>query len=621
VVTTTDSDAVREEQRHVDRAYARLEQLRRQADRRRREALAADVTTHADLVERDAAAHEAATRLRTLTLGDLEPLVFGRLDREEGETHHIGRVSVLSEDYEPLVVDWRSEVAAPFYRATPVEPLGVRRRRIIQCRGSEVLAVEDQLLDLEEGVTSDDELVGDAALMAAVLRDRSDRMRDIVATIQREQDEIIRQPARGIVVVAGGPGTGKTAVALHRVAYLLYRHRERLTRRGVLVIGPSNAFTSYIERVLPGLGETRAILRPLGSLVAGLDTDRHDRLDVSAIKGRVEMAEVARRLAAVLPARTGAREGFERLRSGEVAVSAVAPDLLDTGEVDLLERSWREDHETGRAPSVDDVAIIDELRALRPQASSPEARTAADGGIEEEVTTFADRTAAVDPGELIVADDYADFGHVVVDEAQDLSVMQWRMVARRGPAATWTVVGDLAQRSAPATPSGWDEVAAIVGRRELVVARLTVNYRTSAAIMDVAAQLLPLVAPRQDPPRSVRPGETPPRVLTGVEQPADAAQAEAVAARRAVSGTVAVVAPGKLEDELRDRLRDEDVRVLSPWTAKGLEFDAVVVVAPEEVVEAAGHGGLYVALTRATERLSVVTGAARLPDPLESPSS
>ncbi|MBW3578175.1 MAG: AAA family ATPase [Actinobacteria bacterium] len=605
--------AIREEQRHVDRAYARLEELRRRAERRRQQALAAPVVTHADLVDRDAAAFQAAARVTSLSIGDTEPLVFGRLDRDDGETYHVGRVSVLSQDYEPLVVDWRSDVAAAFYRATLADPQGVRRRRIIHCRGRTVLTVEDQLLGGDGDARID--LVGDAALMAALTRDRSDRMRDIVATIQREQDEIIRQPARGVVVVSGGPGTGKTVVALHRVAYLLYRHRERLERRGVLIVGPTRAFADYIASVLPSLGETTAVLQPLGAFVPGLVTDRHDQRDVAAIKGDPRMGEVMRRYAARLPRGASWRGAFDRLRSGEVDVSGLAGGVLTAEQARTVAAAWRGDHAAGRLPSVDDVALIDELRVNLGSfgVSGP---PAADGADEPAVTTFADRSVRVDPGELINAPDYSEFGHVVVDEAQDLSFMQWRMVARRGHRATWTVVGDLAQRSTLAGPSTWIDVGRLVGRREVEVARLTVNYRTSARIMDLAARLLMVTAPDQRPPRSVRIGEHDPSIITGLSDLADAAAGEARRAREAVTGTVAVVAAGAVLPELAQRLVDDDVRVFDPWTVKGLEFDAVVVTDPDAIVATAGYGSLYVALTRATDRLSVVTAGQDLPGPL-----
>lgn len=604
--------AVAEEQRQVDRAYARLSALRARAEQRRREALAAPVVTHADLVNRDAAAFQAANRLRSLTLGDEEPLVFGRLDLDGGDRHHIGRVSVLSEEYEPLVVDWRSDVAAAFYRATPNDPQGVHRRRIIQCRGPRVLHVEDQLLDLEADVG--DDVVGDAALMAAITRERSTRMHDIVATIQREQDEIIRLPARGMVVVTGGPGTGKTAVALHRVAYLLYRHRDRLERRGVLVVGPTRAFADYIASVLPSLGETTAVLRPLGSFVAGVTTDRHDRREVAAVKGDARMGELVRRYADRVPPSRW-RVAFERLRAGEVDLVGLGSGLLGADALRLMAHSWADDVRTERPWTVEDVAIADELRAALGVAQHEPTRATEPADVDE-VTTWADRSARIDPGAAIAAPDYAEFGHVVVDEAQDLSVLQWRMVARRAREAGWTVVGDLAQSSTPGAPRSWEEVVDLVGQRESHVRSLSVNYRTSSAIMDLAARLLAEIAPGQEAPRSARTTDLPPVVRTDVPDPVEAAVAAARDHRAGTAGTVAVIAASPLVPGIADGLGGDEVRVLDPWTAKGLEFDAVVVVEPAAIIDEVGYGALYVALTRATTSLTVVTAEPKLPDPL-----
>jgi DNA helicase IV len=236
------------------------------------------------------------------------------------------------------------------------------------------------------------------------------------------------------------------------------------------------------------------------------------------------------------------------------------------------------------------------------------------------VTTFADRTARVDPGDLVSAPDYAEFGHIVVDEAQDLSVMQWRMVARRGREAGWTVVGDLAQRSTPNAPTTWADVARLIGARDVEVAPLSVNYRTSQAIMDLASRLLPTLAREQRPPRSVRPGTTTPTIVTGAVDLRAAVREQVEAARALARGTVGVVASSRRQADLAEDLADLDVRRFDPWTVKGLEFDAVVVVEPDEIVEDAGGGALYVALTRATEHLSIVTAAPDLP-PALSPAA
>lgn len=606
--------AVAEEQAHVDTAYARLRELRERAQQRIREALAADTVTYADLVNRDATAFQAARRLQSLTLGDEEPLVFGRLDLEDEERHHIGRISVLSQDYDPLVVDWRSDVAAAFYRATPGEPMGVRRRRTIRCRGQEVLGVEDQLLDLE--AEPGDDLVGDAALMAALGRQRSEVMHDIVATLQREQDAIIRMPAHGITVVAGGPGTGKTAVALHRVAYLLYKNRERFERRGVLVVGPSRAFADYIAAVLPSLGETTAVLRPLGAFVPGLDTDRHDRRDLAAIKGDARMSVVLWRYAQQLPQGTGWRSPFERLRASIVDVRELARDVLPRAWADQLHAAWREDDAADRAPTIEDVALIDELRTQLAGGRLQAQRAVTAEPLADEVTTHAERELALDPTELIGDHDYTEFAHVVVDEAQDLSAMQWRMVGRRGADGSWTVVGDLAQRSSDAAPGSWETIREVLGRDRLEVARLTVNYRTPASFMDFAARLLPEIAPDQEPPRSARQDAVAPQLLTGVDDLVAATVDQVRHLRCEHDGTIAVVAPTWWIATLGPGVAASEVRAYDPWTVKGLEFDAVVVSDPHGIADEAGLGALYVALTRATRSLTVISERDRLPGPL-----
>ena len=609
--------AIQEEQAHVDRAYTRLAALRARAEQRRREALAAEVVTHADLVDRDAMAWGAASRVAALTIGDEEPLVFGRIDRSDGEILHIGRVSVLSEDYDPLVVDWRSDAAAPFYRATPADPQGLVRRRVLQCRGRRVLLVEDQLLDLEVAdVAGGEPLVGDAALMAALTRDRSAHMRDIVATIQREQDEIIRRPATGVLVVSGGPGTGKTAVALHRVAYLLYRHRERLERRGVLVVGPSRRFVEYIRAVLPALGETTAVLRPLGHVVPGLATDRHDPTAVGRLKGDARMAAVIARIARRLRPGLAPRTALTRLRTIGDDLAAAAAGILTQREIDLLVAAWADDRDAGRPPSVEDVALVDELRFQLGDLDRPPPTPARSDEMPAEVTTYADRLARPDAAAIIGDEDYTEFGHVVVDEAQDCSPMQWRMLARRGGLATWTVVGDLAQQVSGGGPNRWDQVTALIGRERAEVAELSVNYRTPAPIMSLAGRLLPHIAPGQQPPRSARDGVAP-VITTGVSDVSAAAVAAACRERTATSGTVGVVASGERSAELMTRLAGQDVQVLDPWDAKGLEFDAIVVVAPEEIADAYGWSSVYVALTRATQQLTVVTALDDLPAPLQ----
>ncbi|MFP5219131.1 MAG: HelD family protein [Actinomycetes bacterium] len=711
------------EQAVVDRAHARLEQLRAEAAARERESLRPSAGTPQAVYERDVAALAASARRADLDEAG-EGLVFGRLDLADGTVHHLGRLGLRTERQEPIVVDWRAPAAAPFYRATAADPLGVVRRRTISTRGLRVVGVDDELLDVDaadrlEGTV----VVGDGAFVAALSRERTGRMRDIVATIQREQDEAVRAPDDGALVVTGGPGTGKTAVALHRVAYLMYARREWYERRGVLVVGPSPVFVDYISAVLPALGETSVRLASLGALPdlpRGWAVDAWDPPVAAVAKGSVRMATVLRRVvkhlggprrvadlevvrwgttvtvrggdlarrraqvgrsarshnagraafaAAALELvwrawdrRPGAsrsesdapldgRTDFESwlrtddrfrawldatwpvllpadvmtmLRHGEVPLRELAGDLLDDAELVALEASWAR----GQAHlSPGDAAIWDELAELLgapPVEEEPDdwdeasdldelARTA-------EVTTFADRTRS---GRRNLADDrdYRTFAHVVVDEAQDVTPMQWRMLGRRGRGATWTVVGDWLQSAWPDVDEVRGALDATLGRARVRSVELTTNYRTSTEIAALAARLLARLEPGASPPEAVRQTGVPP--LLAVGDPVAMVESVVQDLLDAVGGTVGVVAPHGLVDEVLEVLGGllEDVprlSLLDPWSVKGLEFDACVVLDPHAVVaearnERAGLRSLYVALTRATQRLAVV-GRAPLED-------
>ncbi|MGH3417764.1 MAG: HelD family protein, partial [Actinocrinis sp.] len=289
------------EQRHVDRVHERLEVMREharayEAEGHRR----AQFGNEGGLVERDAIVYQAGVWLRRLDAQE-EGLVFGRLDFEDGEARHIGRIGVRDEEYEPLVVDWRAPAAAAFYRATPTDRLDVVRRRTIRCVGAKVLRIDDDLLDPDGAERLDLTVVGDGALMAALTRKRGTAMQDIVATIQKEQDLAVRAPADGATIITGGPGTGKTAVALHRAAYLLFNERKRFESGGVLIVGPSSVFVSYIEQVLPSLGEHTAALRSLGELVDGVRATRRDSADLAALKGSLALLPVLGRAARATP--------------------------------------------------------------------------------------------------------------------------------------------------------------------------------------------------------------------------------------------------------------------------------------------------------------------------------
>ena len=700
------AEELRREQEHLDRAQARLDELRAEAARAEQETLGRALDgTPQGLYERDVSALAAGAR-RALLDGAGEGLVFGRLDLADGEVHHVGRLGLRSAEQEPVVVDWRAPAAAAFYRATATDPQGVVRRRTLTTSGTQVRGLEDELLDPDRaGQLAGSTVVGDGAFLAAIARERGPHMRDIVATIQREQDEAVRARDDGALLVTGGPGTGKTAVALHRVAYLMYARREWYSRRGVLVVGPSPVFVDYIGAVLPALGETSVRLASLGQLPQlrpGLTVTADDPPRVAAVKGSARMvpllrravrelggvrtvpdlglarwgtgitlpgAELARRRAQVsrgarssnagraayvgavtdlawraLSRRPGAakeepgdREDFgrwlrsdpaalrwfdaawpvlrpaevlDRLRSGRLPLDRLGRGLFDPEELGELAAAW-----SGHAPlTALDAAVHDELAELigpppepEPDEDDPdEALELDDLARLVEVTTFEDRTRRV---QRRIADeqDYRTYAHVVVDEAQDVAPLQWRMLARRARGATWTIVGDWAQSAWPDVDEVREALAGCLGRARIREVVLTTNYRTSTEIAALAARVLARLDPDAVPPAAVR--------STGVEPvlrggpPADAV-ADLLAQ---VPGTVGVVCPRALIDEVRPGLpRDGRLSVLDPWQAKGLEFDGCAVVAPERIVaegrtEAAGLRTLYVALTRATQRLTVVS--------------
>ena len=705
--------AIAAEQAHLDLVHDRVEALRRRANERVASASAAPTgPTFQARFERDVAAHHHASRASRFTFGDVESLTFGRLDLADGEVLHVGRVSVVDDDGEVVLVDWRAPAAAAFYQATAAVPLDVARRRTLVTRGREVRDLDDEVLDAEAaaklGLTS---VTGQGALLASLSRERSGTMRDIVATIQAEQDRIIRAPATGTLVVTGGPGTGKTVVALHRVASLLYRDRDRFEGRGVLVIGPSAAFTEYTARVLPALGEDRAVQKPLAGLAPrGARIRGWDTPDVGRIKGDRAMIELARRLvAAALPpippetrvsfdgtTVTVAAAQLEEVRERQLAnvrVSEQATGYHDRAEAAdqalraALWRIWRPAHRAAGArvpearegsgfdaalddspqvtmlrrcywPTLDPIAVVaaaasgevdlarlgagllseEDLGTLRTAWAEADGWTVDDVALLDEVATLLGpppgrRPTAAEPDEDdpglrlgseelhlevappdVDADSYRDFAHVVVDEAQDLTPMQWRAVARRGPYASWTVVGDLAQRSRVAEPTTWREVARLIGRRSVEITELHVNYRTPTEIAALAREVL--AAAGHDPdeaPEAVRSSGEAPRHLAANDLPA-AAAAEVRRLTSEHGGTVGVLAEpaavATLEEAVATEAGDEAdrVRVLDVRSAKGLEFDDVVVMDPDAIVAASSVGThqLYVAITRATRRLTLV---------------
>ncbi len=719
------------EQRHVDRVYARLDILKKEAAAIEAAGYGiARVGNFGALVERDAMVFHAARRRRVLD-AEHDGLVFGRLDLRAdaeggratghadaegghatghaGEVRYIGRIGLRDANARPLVVDWRAPAAAPFYRATAVDPMGVVRRRIIQSSGERVTGVEDDLLD-PGAAASDLHVIGDGALVATLARATGTGMRDIVATIQREQDDAIRSPALGVTIVRGGPGTGKTAVALHRAAYLLYSDRRRFAGGGVLVVGPSPVFVTYISRVLPSLGEDDVALRSLGSVVVGQAATRHDPAAVAAVKGSLRMvrllARAARGTAPGTPAEFrllyrgtllrltaadlaglrdtvldgGARHNAVRPRAAGHVLDALwrqavellgaaatqprdefATEVADRDEFKALMRTWwprlrpidvlgwladparvRRYGEglLSRAElaalagslvelatagaSVEDVALLDELHELLGDPPAParrrsEAFTVA--GVRE-LTTATDRASAARAAAVARPEDYREYAHIVVDEAQDVSPMQWRMLGRRGSFASWTIVGDPAQAAWRGDPGEVRRAqdAALGGRRRTEYV-LTTNYRNSAEIFEVAAAVVRRAEPGVQLPVAVRHTGVPPRHVS-VAGEADLPEAvrQAVATTLAqVDGTVGVIVAQPARDAVAAwlaPLAGDRLQVVTGLEAKGMEYDGVVVVEPARIVaeSPAGVRTLYVALSRATVRLSTVgTDSSWLP--------
>ena len=716
MTSTSRADLDREiakEQAHVDRVYANLSTATTSAKNLARQGREIFVTDRTDflreemgtaLFERDAFAYQAAKRLAILD-AEHEGLVFGRVDLTTDETRYIGRIGVRDDDYEPLVIDWRAPAAEPFYRATPAEPMQVIRRRVLRCRDDKVVGLEDDLLD--SSVETDLPIFGEGALMASLSRARGRTMRDIVATIQAEQDEAIRAPHQGVTIIAGGPGTGKTVVALHRAAYLLYTNRARLEKGGVLVVGPSNVFMNYIERVLPSLGEDSVTLKAIGAVasdVLGFATERVDGAAAATVKGSLAMQKVLTRLVRTpLPEHDVTtmrvtvkgevlRLGEQELRKiREQVLSSVklnrgrkmATDLVlnallrkfpDDIEIDPheLEEQVREhpnlhsfmatwwpalsatrvlarladpavvDHvaqsldaeqraalvssyawlaaadegeEIVRGWSVADVALLDELIHIlgTPPEEQQEMDVFLEGGDVAEVLTTADilrHERHTDPDE----DPQTTFAHILVDEGQDITPMQWRMLRRRGPQSSWTIVGDPAQSSYPHQQETAKALADLVGRAPSRTFTLSTNYRSPSEVFEFAAKVITKVFPDADLPKAVRSTGVEPRVEATTSDGLHEAMREHLLTLAAkVNGTIGVVVPpSRLRDVQLHVFRDDRLAafedriiVVTALQAKGLEYDGVLVVSPDEIIAEAPGGArvLYVALTRATQMM------------------
>jgi DNA helicase IV len=646
------------EQAYVDGLYARVDALR--------EAAAARCTG----ADREAAAVWRAEAARLAAVE--EGLCFGRLDRLDGGRVYLGRLGLFRDDGdEPLLVDWRAPVARAFYTATAAVPQGLRRRRHLTTRGRTVVALDDELLDPDSA--GDSGLVGEAALLAAAAAERTGRMRAIVTTLQAEQDRIVRHETNGVLVVQGGPGTGKTAVALHRVAYLLFT-RPHLRTRGVLVLGPSRLFLDYIGQVLPGLGEHSVVPATLADLCPDVEVSRVDDPGTAERKGRAAMAgrlaEAVRSRVRVPAAPVGVgfdeqvlrldpgtceRAVAEARRSGlphnharlvfqREVVAVLAQRLVDDLEAVVLDDTGEAldgGSPDGRLGEADLRAlaaagvVLDDGDGGGPKTVLDEAaRTGlrqsllADAGVRDALDAvwpplrpgpvvadlLGERTGGWSAADVPLLDETAAllghggapavFGHVVVDEAQELSAMDWRMVARRCPSRSMTIAGDLAQTGNPAGASSWETVLRPhAGGWQLV--RLTVNYRTPAEIMAATTALLAAHHPGTPPPRSIRStGEHPWRTSTS-----DAGLPGVVAgfAVAHTGGRLAVIAPATRTRSLAAALPDGTV-LLTPRQAKGLEFDAVLIADPAAILAAGplGPHDLYVAMTRATRHLGIV---------------
>ena len=724
------------ERAYVSTLYARLDALREEAQRQLEAVRRTQPGgTHQNRSERDAFARIYEDRVSQLRQID-ERLAFGRIELSaptaDGAFNYIGRIGLRDNDQQPLLLDWRVPQARAFYQATAATPLGARSRRHLQSAGREIVRIHDEIFDQELLKGDVSALQGEAALLATLATERTGRMGDIVATIQAEQDAIIRADLAGALVVQGGPGTGKTAVALHRAAFLLYSHRERLAASGVLIVGPSPSFLQYIEAVLPSLGETGVVLASVGQLYPGLDTALEDPADVAQLKGSLEMVGLlarAVRSRQVVPTEsqvldvngellsvppqlirdamqrawdTKKSHNLARVTFNKAALAALSRLLADQlrshgNTIEESDQSWlREDLRTShdvkvalntawlpltpekllrdlysrpqwRASltrdwsderrallhrdrsavfTVSDVALLDEVAEL---VGEPDSESATEKGERkrerrrdlenaEQAIRNMDVEGLVDArtlaegfqakayrgttAELAAADRSWTYGHIVVDEAQELSAMQWRVLVRRNPLQSFTIVGDVAQSSTAGGATSWASALDPHLGDRWRLEELTVNYRTPALITEVAERMAIAHGVHITRSRAVRTGERPVQVVLGGDPMADATAV--VAADQAIlgRGTIAVIAAASRIDELAASLAaafgpavgrgaaglNRTIAVLTPLESKGLEFDSVVVVEPQEIVNevARGAANLYVAMTRPTHRLAIV---------------
>lgn len=744
--TTSEAAFERElagERAYVGQLYQRLDQLREATESKLRSTRKnQSVGNHQNRSERDAYASFYEDRLAQYNAVD-HRLAFGRLDMDDDAVRYVGRIGLATEEHERLLIDWRAPEAGTFYQATAFNRQGVRRRRHLMLERREVTGFEDDVLDSAMLDDEDASLHGEGALLSALNRKRTGRMGDIVATIQAEQDAIIRADLAGVRVVQGGPGTGKTAVALHRAAYLLYTFRERLNNSGVLVVGPSSSFMWYIERVLPSLGETGVVMSSLATLYPGLRAVPETDPAVARVKGDLRMAEVIKKAVAdrqkvpatsvrlavdsmditlspklVKHARATARStGKPHNEARETFVKVLLKELtrqlnekLDAAAGHAVDRPYLEEDvrnslDVRRAINLawmplsaetlvrslfskpeylasatqgiltdaerqvlvrsadqpfteSDVPLLDEAAELlgdfskitgaaaaqraeaAHQANLENARKALENanqqlediGVDGVITAEQIAELNEETGERMTAARAAKsdrtwaYGHVVIDEAQELSAMQWRLLMRRCPMKSFTVVGDIAQASSAAAASSWAQaLKPFVGER-FHLDELTVNYRTPAQISDAAVSVARAAGLEISAPRAIREGNWSPSTrVVGAENlipSVVATVSEEVA--QAGGGLIGVIVADSRYREVASAIStahrdntgtsksalEHQILVLTPWEAKGLEFDVVIIVEPMDLIEAANGsvGDLYVSMTRPTQRLHLIAG-------------
>ena len=630
--------------------------------------------THQARYERDVLADKVRSRLEDLDIGD-QSLIFGRIDQTGGDHFHIGRVAVFDEARDPLVVDWRAPIAEPFYRATGRQTMGLARRRHYITRFRELLGIEDEHFT-GEGTVVPERLKGERTLVAALESGRTGRLGDIVGTIQGEQDEIIRAPLPGVVIVQGGPGTGKTVVALHRAAYLLYSHRFPLAGQGVMVIGPNRLFLTYIEQVLPSLGESGVELTVLGDFVPDARVRGHDPTHVARIKGDLRMIDVIRR--AVRQRQRPLRRdlvvtyGVQRLRftvqdsedlikrmrqrsrfhnhgrkfivedlyeglaaSGRYDVDA--QELKDNlhGSIDIREAvEWMWPVITAEELLHDFFGFPSLLRAAGEKyfGTAIESLHRPRTDVDELVWTSHDVPLIDEANRLIgpksgKSRDHGlrTYGHIVIDEAQDLSPMQLHMVARRSLGGSMTIVGDIAQATSAWAHDSWESVTEhLPTPKGITRHELTVGYRLPQPLMELATTVLAKAMPDLKPPVAVRSAGDPPRFIDATPDTFGAVLATTIAEERQAvgAGNIAVICVTGAAEEVSAFLDEagidhgvayagaleKEVSVIEVSMVKGLELDAAIVIEPDSIVEYEPQGmrSLYVALTRATRRLAII---------------